>query len=93
MAIYTTTQPTTTPVSTRIVLMLGLVFVGVGVVWAINDQIRSAKPATEPAKLPSTALPGTLPSFDHILQYVSLLVVGVCVAGFLVAARAIFKMR
>jgi hypothetical protein len=93
MAMYTTTRPQTTPVSTKLAMLLGVMLVAIGSAWAVTDHIRTTAPMAETSKLPSTALPGTLPNFDHMLQYVSLLVVGVCAAGFLVAARAVCKMR
>jgi hypothetical protein len=92
MAMYSTT-PTTTPLSTKFVALLGMLLVGVGVSWAVTDQIRGTATESDAGELPASALPGTLPNLDHMLQYVALLVTAVCAAGFLVAARAVVKMR
>jgi hypothetical protein len=93
MAIYAAPSPTTAPLSTKLVLLLGLTLLGVGGAWAVADQVRGMGAETQTGRLPSDALPGTLPNFDHVLQYAGLLVVAVCAAGFLVMARAVCKMR
>jgi hypothetical protein len=93
MAIYAAPRPTTTPLSTKLVLLLGLTLIGVGGAWAVVDQVRGMGAQSGTSQLPSDALPGTLPNFDHVLQYAGLLVVAVCAAGFLVAARGVCRMR
>jgi hypothetical protein len=93
MAIYTDSRPTTTPLSTKLVVLCGLMLVGIGGVWAVVDRIEGVSAQSPSQELPSTALPGTLPNFDHLLQYVGLLVAGVCAAGLTVMARAVLKMR
>ena len=93
MAIYTDTRPTTTPLSTKLAVVCGLMLVGIGGVWAVIDRLQGISPQSRTQELPSSALPGMLPNFDHLLQYVALLVAGVCAAGFLVVARAVLMMR
>jgi hypothetical protein len=82
----TTTQPRT-PVSTKIVVWLGLLLLTVGSGIAIADHVGGAT-ATTSRDVPAAATGLAVPGSGHLMQFVAMLVVGVCAAGFLVVSRS-----
>jgi hypothetical protein len=91
MAINTTTR-LGTPLSTKLVVGLGLLLTAVGGGMAIADYFRSTPAETSTAASAETA-GFAVPGSGHLLQFVGLLVVLVCVAGFLVVTRSATQRR
>jgi hypothetical protein len=85
MAINTTTR-LGTPLSTKLIVGLGLLLTAVGGGLAIADHLRSTAAETSAAG-PAATAGFAVPSSGHLLQFVGLLVAFVCVAGFLVVSR------
>jgi hypothetical protein len=95
VAIQTTTPSAGAPISTKLVVWLGMLLVGVGFSMAIADQIRTTSTPTSP-KVTSPALDGSLPvpgALFQLVQLVPFVIVGVCVVGFLVVARGVTARR
>ncbi|HSS68851.1 MAG TPA: hypothetical protein VLK34_09895 [Nocardioidaceae bacterium] len=88
MAINTTSTLPRTPLSTKIVVWLGLVLVAIGGGIAITDHLRSSTATENPTTVPAQASGFVVPGSEHLMQFIGLLVVGVCVAGFLVLSRS-----
>ena len=78
---------TSAPLSTKIVVWLGVLLVGVGATLAVVDHIRGDDEPTgaQTAQAANTGI--SLPISGHLLQFVALLVVGVLVVGFFVVTR------
>ena len=91
MGINTTTR-LGTPLSTKLVVGLGLLLTAVGGGIAIADHLRSTPAETTAAAQADTA-GFALPASGHLLQFVGLLVVFVCVTGFLVVTRSATQRR
>ena len=88
MAINTTGAAPRTPLSTKIVVWLGVLLLAVGAGIAIADQLRSSTSTTSPTEVPAQASGFVVPGSEHLLQFVGLLVAGVCIAGFFVVTRS-----
>jgi hypothetical protein len=87
MAINTTTAPRT-PLSTKLVVGLGLLLVAIGGGIAIADRMRATTAQQSARDVPAQASGFVVPGSEHLLQYVGLLVAAVCIAGFLVVTRS-----
>jgi hypothetical protein len=92
VAVHTTTSQPGTPVSTKIVVGLGLFLVAIGGGIGVADHLRGT-PAQTSSDIPPAATGFSVPGAEHLLQFVGLLVVGVCVAGFLVVSRSTTRRR
>ena len=88
MAINTNSALPRTPLSTKIVVWLGLLLVAVGGGMAIADHLRSSTASDSPAIVPAQASGFVVPGSEHLMPFVGLLVAGVCIAGFLVVSRS-----
>jgi hypothetical protein len=89
----TSSSATSTPLSTKIVVWLGVLLVGVGAALAVVDHLRG-DPETSGADAAPAATTGvSLPTSGHLLQFVALLVVGVLVVGFFVLTRGPSRKR
>jgi hypothetical protein len=81
-----------TPLSTKLVVALGLLLTAVGGGIAVRDHLR-ATTSTTAVEVPSQASGFTLPGAEHLLQFVGLMVAAVCIVGFLVVARSVLPRR
>jgi hypothetical protein len=95
MAMRTSSARVGTPLSTKVLVWLGALLAAVGTGIAIVDHVRSdsATSSTRSDAVPPEASGFIVPGSAHLLQFVGLLVAGVCVVGFLVVARSATRRR
>ena len=77
-----------TPLSTKLVVWLGVLLTAVGAGIAIADHLRGSSVQQNVVEMPAEASGFALPASEHLLQYVGLLVAGVLIAGFVVVTRS-----
>ena len=86
-----TTARLGTPLSTKLVVGLGLLLTAIGGGLAIADHLRST--AAEASAAAPAAAAVAVPGSGHLLQFVGLMVAFVCFAGFLVVTRSATRRR
>jgi hypothetical protein len=87
MAINTDAVPRT-PLSTKLVVGLGVLLTAVGGGIAIADHLRGSGAQQSQADVPAEATGFVVPGSEHLIQFVGLLIVGVLIVGFLVVSRS-----
>jgi hypothetical protein len=92
MAITATSSRPGTPLSTKLVVGLGLFLAVTGAGMAVAEHVRS-DPTPKASAVPAQASAWVVPGSEHLFQYVGVLVAVVCVAGLLVVARSATSRR